>query len=107
PRFKEELTDNPRAREQWFTFKSERMRMRVIEWLREEGICVSTPRCSRTSCCVTSICQRWRIRMYLLNRSIICKGVAFKSVHNTACVLNLPDGSRTITQRNGAPNRHV
>jgi hypothetical protein len=37
-RFKDVLLDFPQERQQWFTFKSQKMRERVLAWLRDEEI---------------------------------------------------------------------
>ena len=37
-RFKDELEGERRVRERWFAFRDARLRQRIVEWLREEGI---------------------------------------------------------------------
>jgi hypothetical protein len=37
-RFKDVLDDHPRERERWFTFKDQRLRQRVLEWLADQEI---------------------------------------------------------------------
>jgi hypothetical protein len=37
-RFKDALLDHQEERERWFAFRTERLRERVVMWLREEGI---------------------------------------------------------------------
>lgn len=39
-RFKDELSDHPAERERWFGFREARLRERVLDWLRSEGIAV-------------------------------------------------------------------
>ncbi len=37
-RFKDVLFDYPKEREEWFEFKSKRLRQRIKEWLEDEGL---------------------------------------------------------------------
>lgn len=37
-RFKDALLDHPAERERWFQFRNARLRERITEWLRDEGI---------------------------------------------------------------------
>jgi hypothetical protein len=64
-------------------------------------LCVSNPRCLRTSWKVTSSCQR------ITNHKMIFFGSASRSVHRSAWVLNPPWGSRIKTQRIGTANKPV
>src|SRR5918994_4938490 len=64
-------------------------------------LCVSKPRCLRTSWKVTSSCQR------ITNQERIFSGSASRSVHRRAWVLNPPSGSRIRTQRTGTANKPV
>src|SRR5215207_5495145 len=64
-------------------------------------LCVSNPRCRRTSWKVTSSCQR------ITNQQRIFCGSAPGSVQRRAWVLNSFCGSRTKTQRRGTANKPV
>src|SRR5215217_697737 len=64
-------------------------------------LCVSNPRCRRTSWKVTSSCQR------ITNQQPIFCGSASRSVQRRAWGLNFPSGSRTNTQRKGTANKLV
>src|SRR5215208_4623732 len=64
-------------------------------------LCVSNPRCRRTSWKVTSSCQR------ITNQERIFCGSASRGVQRRAWVLNAPCGSRTKTQRRGTANKPV
>src|SRR5215211_6021530 len=69
--------------------------------ISDHCLCVSNPRCLRTSWKVTSSCQR------ITNQRTIFCGSALRSVHRRAWVANPPSGSRTKTQRTGTANKPV
>src|SRR5215211_5025925 len=69
--------------------------------ISDHCLCVSNPRCPRTSWKLTSNCQR------ITNQERIFLGSVSRSVHRRAWVLNPPSGSRTRTQRTGTANKPV